>query len=87
MEETNYNQFTGINLQSEVAKQYEFKSPNKVFEDLSLINIFVGSNNSGKSRWMRELAKAIFIIYATKTIRKQCSIIEIKIPISATNNP
>lgn len=50
--------FETIKLSQETAKQYEVISGKKtkdLLDNLSRINIFIGSNNSGKSRLLREL--------------------------------
>jgi hypothetical protein len=67
-------------LQSKTQKQYyELHLPNREpfssydtgnglnFEQLSLVNLFIGSNNSGKSRFLRELFIEKECKYITKT--------------------
>ena len=50
--------YTEIKLTSEFQNYLDVDlKPFKVLEGLSLVNIFVGSNNSGKSRFLREIAK------------------------------
>jgi predicted ATP-dependent endonuclease of OLD family len=48
-----------LNQENEVFKSYGFKggTSSTAIENLSQINIFVGANNSGKSRLMRELVR------------------------------
>ncbi len=62
--------YSGLCLDGEVAGQYQVeglaqgeKSPDPkeclLLDDLSPINIFVGANNSGKSRLLRDLYSCI----------------------------
>jgi AAA15 family ATPase/GTPase len=44
-----------ISTQDELFKDYIFDDEDRVIKNLSQINIFIGENNSGKSRFLRGL--------------------------------
>ena len=47
--------FHSLQLKTEITQQYKTNEEDNNLENLSRINIFIGPNNSGKSRFMREL--------------------------------
>ncbi|WP_312314969.1 ATP-dependent nuclease [Empedobacter brevis] len=47
--------FKSLQLKTEVAKQYTTGEEDNSLNNLSRVNIFIGPNNSGKSRFMRDL--------------------------------
>ena len=47
--------FKSLQLKTEVAKQYTTGEEDNSLNNLSRINIFIGPNNTGKSRFMRDL--------------------------------
>lgn len=57
-----------LQLKTEVAKQYTTGEEDNNLNNLSRINIFIGPNNSGKSRFMRDLFIENDIKYSSKQL-------------------
>ena len=57
---TNANQLDNSKGLFFINKDYVFKSSNMAFGPISKINIFIGENNSGKSRFLRHLYRTSF---------------------------
>ncbi|WP_291079020.1 hypothetical protein [Empedobacter sp. UBA6305] len=47
--------FKSLQLKTDVTKQYQTECEENNLNNLSKINIFIGPNNSGKSRFLRDL--------------------------------
>ena len=47
--------FSSINIEDETYQDYQYYSGKKFLDKLAQINVFVGMNNSGKSRFLRKL--------------------------------
>lgn len=60
--------FKSLQLKTEVTKQYTTGEEDNNLNNLSKINIFIGPNNSGKSRFMRDLFSIKEINYSYKQL-------------------
>lgn len=60
--------FKSLQLKTDITKQYQTEDEDNNLNNLSKINIFIGPNNSGKSRFMRDLFITKEIVYSYKQL-------------------
>ena len=61
-------QFSSIHINKDHYQEYSFLGNKEVIDNLSQVNIFIGKNNSGKSRLMRKIFTDEDISFNTKEI-------------------
>jgi AAA15 family ATPase/GTPase len=60
--------YKSIHLNSEVTKSYNITSRNRELKNLSKINILIGPNNSGKSKFLREIFYDLNLEYKLESV-------------------
>lgn len=63
--------YSKLKLSAGIFDRYDIDGQSEVIDGLSSINIFIGENNAGKSRFMRELAKMHASEYSVQEINLQ----------------